>query len=83
MRQVQKSVTATYAAQTQQFPVQGQWTYQAGVLEYWIIDSHGRAVEIHVLRDGAYELVGHWGEEVARSELLEGFAVSVNEIIPA
>ena len=57
---------------------------QAGVLEYWIFDPHERTVEIHVLRDGAYELVGHWGEdEVARSELLEGFAVFVDEIIPA
>ena len=57
---------------------------EAGVLEYWIIDPHERSVEIHVLRDGAYELAGKWGEdEVARSELLMGFAVSVNEIIPA
>ena len=57
---------------------------QAGVLEYWIIDPRERTVEIHQLRDGAYTLVGHWGEdEAARSELLEGFADSVNEIIPS
>lgn len=57
---------------------------EAGVLEYWIIDPRERTVEINVLRDGAYELTGKWGEdEVAHSELLEGFAVSVNEIIQA
>ncbi len=57
---------------------------EAGVLEYWIVDPRQRTVEIHLLRDGAYELAGQWGVgEVARSELLDGFAVSVDEIIPA
>ena len=57
---------------------------RAGVQEYWIIDPHERTVEIHGLRGGAYELVGQWGQgEVARSELLDGFAVSVDGIIPA
>ena len=57
---------------------------EAGVLEYWIVDPRQRTVEIHLLRDGAYELTGQWGVgEVARSELLDGFAVSVDEIIPA
>lgn len=57
---------------------------EAGVLEYWIVDPRQRTVEIHLLRNGAYELAGHWGVgEVARSELLDGFAVSVDEIIPA
>ncbi len=57
---------------------------EAGVLEYWIVAPRQRTVEIHLLRDGAYELAGQWGAgEVARSELLDGFAVSVDEIIPA
>ena len=57
---------------------------EAGVLEYWIVDPRQRTVEIYLLRDGAYELAGQWGVgEVARSELLDGFAVSVDEIIPA
>ena len=57
---------------------------EAGVLEYWIVDPRQRTVVIHLLRDGAYELAGQWGVgEVARSELLDGFAVSVDEIIPA
>jgi hypothetical protein len=27
MRRLQESLTATYAAQTEEFPAQGQWTY--------------------------------------------------------
>ncbi len=57
---------------------------EAGVPEYWIIDPRERTAEIHVLRDGSYRLLGSFGEdEVARSELLTGFSVPVNEIIPA
>ena len=57
---------------------------EAGVPEYWIIDPHKRIVEIHVLRDASYRLLGRFGEdETARSELLEGFAVTVSAIIPA
>ena len=57
---------------------------EAGVLEYWIIDPRERTIEIHVLRDGSYILLGRFGEdESARSELLEGFAVIVGELIPA
>ena len=57
---------------------------EAGVPEYWIIDPHERTVEIFVLSSGAYELLGRFGEnETADSQVLDGFAVSVNEIIPA
>ena len=57
---------------------------EAGVPEYWIIDPHERTVEIFVLSSGAYELLGRFGEnETAHSQVLDGFAVSVNEIIPA
>ncbi len=55
---------------------------QAGVREYWIVDPHGRTVEVFVLREGAYELLGKWGEgEEARSEVLAGFRVAVDEVI--
>lgn len=57
---------------------------EAGVPEYWIIDPLERTVEIHVLRAGSYILLGRFGEdETARSELLEGFAVTVSAITPA
>lgn len=57
---------------------------EVGVTEYWIIDPDERMVEVHVLRGGAYELFGQTGEdETVLSELLEGFSVPVNEIIPA
>jgi len=62
---------------------------RAGVREYWIVDPNGRAVEVFVLREGAYELLGKWGEgEEARSEVLAGFkaslfAVAVDEVLAA
>ncbi len=56
---------------------------EAGVQEYWIVDPHIRSVEIHVLQDGTYEHLGKWGEgETARSVVLKGFSVHVNEMIP-
>jgi Uma2 family endonuclease len=55
---------------------------RAGVREYWIVDPHGQTVELFVLREGAYELLGKWGEgEEARSEILEGFRVAVDEVL--
>jgi Uma2 family endonuclease len=55
---------------------------RAGVREYWIVDPDGRTVEVFVLRDGAYELLGKWGGgEEARSEVLAGFRVAVDEVL--
>lgn len=57
---------------------------EAGVPEYWIIDPHGQTAEIHLLREGTYESLGLRNRgETARSEVLDGFAVPVEEIIPA
>jgi hypothetical protein len=56
---------------------------EAGIPEYWILESDARTVEVFVLRAGAYEPLGKWGlGETARSELLAGFQVSVASLFP-
>ena len=55
---------------------------RAGVREYWIVDPHGQTVEVFLLREGAYELLGKWGRgEDARSEVLAGFEMAVDEVL--
>ncbi|MDH7485641.1 MAG: Uma2 family endonuclease [Anaerolineae bacterium] len=55
---------------------------RAGVMEYWIVDPHGQTVEVFVLREGAYELLGKWGRgEEALSEVLAGFRVVVDDVL--
>ncbi len=55
---------------------------RAGVREYWIVDPDGQTVEVFVLREGAFELLGKWGGgEEARSEVLAGFRVAVDEAL--
>jgi len=57
---------------------------RAGVREYWIVDPDGQTVEVFTLREGAYELLGKWGPgEEARSEVLAGFRVTVDEVFGA
>lgn len=54
---------------------------EAGVQEYWLLDPESRTIEVFTLREGIYELSGKWGPgEVARSVLLAGFEVEVDEI---
>lgn len=51
---------------------------KAGVSEYWLVDLKERTVEVYVLREGAYHLLGKWGiGETARSELLFGFEIPI------
>lgn len=53
----------------------------AGVREYWIVDPRACTVEVFVLREGQYALLGKWsaGEE-AQSEVLAGFTVAVEQV---
>jgi Uma2 family endonuclease len=54
----------------------------AGVAEYWLVDTVERTIEVYGLRDGSYHLLGKWGVgEVARSEILPNFEVTVADIV--
>lgn len=56
---------------------------QAGVPEYWLVDSNAHIIEIFVLREGKYALMGRFGmSEIARSEVLAGFSIPVAAVIP-
>lgn len=53
----------------------------AGVGEYWIVDPEMHTVEVFVLRQGVYEILGKWGVgEEARSEILPGFVVPLGDL---
>jgi len=55
---------------------------RAGVLEYWIVNPFKQNVEIYTLEHGNYSLFGKWGTgEIAKSKLLYGFEVSIDEIM--
>jgi Uma2 family endonuclease len=54
----------------------------AGIPEYWLVDPNRRTIEVYVLREGVYHLLGKWGMgEAARSEVLPGFEVSVRAVL--
>jgi Uma2 family endonuclease len=51
---------------------------RAGIAEYWLVDVKGHVIEVYVLRDEVYHLLGKWGRgEVARSEVLSGWELPV------
>jgi len=53
---------------------------RAGVQEYWMADPDEPAVEVYLLKEGAYTLLGKHGPgETARSELLPGLQIPVDE----
>lgn len=59
------------------------WEYaEAGVQEYWLVDTTEPAIEVFVLRNDAYHLLGKWSAgETAHSELLPGFEARVDSIV--
>ena len=57
---------------------------QAGVAEYWLVNLRKKTIEIYVLRQGKYNLLGRWGAgEIAHSEVLVGFEVAVEAVMPS
>lgn len=55
---------------------------KAGILEYWIVDPFNQSIEIYTLENSVYKLFGKWRQgEIAKSRLLDGFEVSVDEIM--
>ena len=55
---------------------------ETGVQEYWIVDPDAGSVEVFVLREGTYALLGKWGTgETARSEVLPGFEIAIDAIL--
>ncbi len=55
---------------------------QAGINEYWLVDPDACTVEVYVLREGAYALLGQWhiGEKI-HSEVLAGFELDVSKAV--
>jgi Uma2 family endonuclease len=54
---------------------------QAGVPEYWIVDYRARTVEILALEEGKYTLLAEFHSgEAARSQILPGFEIGVDDL---
>ncbi len=54
---------------------------RAGVREYWLADPDKRVIEVYSLKESVYEPGGRFVPgETARSQLLPGFKVNVDEV---
>ena len=54
---------------------------QAGVGEYWLVDPDAKTIEVYVLDEGVYVLLGRFDiKQTAHSQLLEGFQVEVDKV---
>ena len=52
-----------------------------GVTEYWVVDPRAGTIEVYVLEQGAYLLVGKYERgETAQSQIVPGFEASVDGV---
>jgi Uma2 family endonuclease len=57
---------------------------KAGIAEYWLVDTEERTIEVYVLRQGAYKLLGKWSAgQTAHSEALAGLEIPVEAVVRA
>jgi Uma2 family endonuclease len=50
-----------------------------GIAEYWLVDPVGKTIEVYVLDEGMYHLIGYYGEgEIAHSALFD-VSISIEE----
>ncbi len=55
---------------------------QAGISEYWIVDTINQTIEVYTLEQKNYVLLGKWGMgETAHSKVIEGFEVKVDTVM--
>lgn len=55
---------------------------RTGVQECWIVDPKLQTIEVYVLQERRYALLGRWGTgETARSETLAGFEAAVDTVM--
>ncbi len=53
------------------------------VQEYWILDPNNRSIEVYALTESGYDIAGFAVEQgTASSGVLQGFSVTVQEIMP-
>ena len=58
---------------------------EAGIPEYWLLDSKAVNIRVYVLREGASEYIlnaTYKAGEIARSVTIPGFEVAVDKILP-
>jgi Uma2 family endonuclease len=52
-----------------------------GIAEYWLVDYRARTIEVFVLEDGEYALLGLWRDGAqATSRVLDGLQVPVSDV---
>ena len=72
----------TIAARTARGGTRWHLAYQqARVPEYWIVDYRARTIEVRMLEEGRYTLLEEFRSgEAARSQVLAGFEIAVDDL---
>ncbi|MFZ4660763.1 MAG: Uma2 family endonuclease [Caldilineaceae bacterium] len=54
-----------------------------GVAEYWLVEPKLRGVEVYILSNGEYALLGQYtGNELIESQMLAGLQIKANDLFP-